>query len=98
MCGTNTVPEDAAEAPAPSNAMFLRATLSYPGNRPAVLLVRHATRGSEDLSCSCMDDRRTLLSIGRRAHSCIPRSECCPVAPESPVPCCCLENEIQICR
>ena len=76
--------------------MSLRATLSYPGNRPAALLAKRAARGSEDLSFACMDGQRTVLSIGRRAHFYIPRSERFPAAPEAPAACCCLDTETRI--
>jgi hypothetical protein len=85
-------------APAPNNAMSLQARPSCPARRPAVRLARRAVRGSEDLSCSCTDDRRSLLSIGPRAHSYIPRSECFPAGPGSPVACCYLDSEIRICQ
>lgn len=84
-------------APARSNAMSPPVRPSCLRHRPAEHLEKRASRESGDLSCSCTDDQRSLLSIGRRAHSYIPHSECFPVARESPAACCCLDSEIRIC-
>src|SRR5439155_21281865 len=97
-CDTSTALEVAVAGSAPNNAMSLPGKPSCPGHRLAVHLARRASHGSEGLSSACMDDRNSPLSTERRAHSCIPHSECFPSAPESPVACCCLESEIRICR